>query len=78
MLKNIPNVIRNPMDLDSHLPKTVYCLLGTKTCEEPRLYRHLPAKIRKSSYLVSFNIMRKNPKCQAGGNLFYHAYHFSG
>ena len=65
-LRNIPYTIRNPRDLDSWLPKTVYCGLETLAYKGPQLWQQLPAKIKKSSSLVSFkhNIKQwKDPKC---------------
>ena len=65
-LRNIPYTIRNPRDLDSRLPKTVYCGLETIAYKGPQLWQQLPAKIKKSSSLVSFkqNIKQwKDPKC---------------
>ena len=62
-LRNIPYTIRNPRDLDSWLPKTVYCGLKTLAYKGPQLWQ-LP--IKKSSSLVSFkhNIKQwKDPKC---------------
>ena len=52
MLGNIPYTIRNPRDLDSHLPKTVYCELETTAYKGPQLRQQLPAKVKKSSSLV--------------------------
>ena len=65
-LRNIPCTIRNPTDLDSRLPKTVYYRLETLAYKGPQLWQHLPAKIKKSSSLVSLkqNIkLWKDPKC---------------
>ena len=53
-LRNIPYTIRNLRDLDSWLPKTVYCGLETLAYKGPQLWQQLPAKIKKSSSLVSF------------------------
>ena len=46
-LSNIPYTIRNPRDLDSQLPKTVYFGLHTIAYKEPQLWQQLPAKIKK-------------------------------
>ena len=65
-LRNIPYTIRNPRDLDSRLPKTVYCGLETLAYKGPQLWQQLPAKVKKSSSLVSFkhNIKQwKDLKC---------------
>ena len=35
-LRNIPYTIRNPRDLDSHLPKTVHCGLDTLAYKGPQ------------------------------------------
>ena len=53
-LGNIPYTIRNLRDLDSWLPKTVYCGLGTLVYKGPQLWQQQPVKIKKSSSLVSF------------------------
>ena len=65
-LRNIPYTIRNPRDLDRGLLKTVYCGLETIAYKGPQFWQQIPAKIKKSSSLVSFkqNIrLWKNPKC---------------
>ena len=65
-LRNIPYTIRNPRDLDSRLPKTVYCGLETLAYKGSQLWQQLPAKIKKSNSLLSFkqNIKQwKDPKC---------------
>ena len=49
MLRNVPYTIRNPRDLDSPLPKTVYCELETITYKGLQLGRKLSAKIKNSS-----------------------------
>ena len=46
MLRNIPYTIRNPRNIDSQLPKTVYCRLETITYKGPQLWQQLPAKIK--------------------------------
>ena len=46
-LRNILYTIRNPRDLDSELPKTVYCGLKSIAYKGPQLWQQLPAKIRK-------------------------------
>ena len=54
------------MDLDSQLPKTVYCELETIAYKGPQLWQQLPAKIKKSSALLRFkqNIkLCKDPQC---------------
>ena len=48
-LRNIPYTIRNPRDLDSRLPKIVYCGLETIAYKGAQLWQLLPAKIKKSS-----------------------------
>ena len=63
-LRNITS--DDPRDLDSWLPKTVYCGLETLAYKGPQLWQQLPARIKKSSSLVSFkhNIKQwKDPKC---------------
>ena len=68
-LRNIPYTIRNPRDLDSRLPKTVYCGLETLAYKGSQLWQQLPAKIKKSNSLLSFkqNIKQwKDPKCSCG------------
>ena len=65
-LRNIPYTIRNPRDLDSRLPKTVYCGLETLAYKGSQLWQQLPAKIKKSNSLLSFkqNIKQwKDSKC---------------
>ena len=47
MLRNIPYTIRNPRDLDSPLPKTVYCELETIAYKGPQLWQQLSAKMKK-------------------------------
>ena len=47
MLRNIPCTIRNARDLDSYLPKTVYCSLETITYKGPQLWQLLPKKIKQ-------------------------------
>ena len=63
---NIPYTIRNSKDLDSWLPKTVYCGLETLAYKGPQLWQQLQARIKKSCSIVSFkyNIKQwKDPKC---------------
>ena len=65
-LRNILHTIRNPRDLDSCFPKTVYCGLEILAYKGPQLWQQLPANIKKSSSLQSFkrNIKQwKDPKC---------------
>ena len=65
-MRNISYTIRNPRDLDNRLPKTLFCGLETIAYKGPQLWQQLPAKIKKSSSLVSFNQnvkLRKDPKC---------------
>ena len=47
ILRNIPHTIRNARDLDSYLPKTVYCSLETITYKGPQLWQLLPKKIKQ-------------------------------
>ena len=64
--RKIPYTITNPRDLDSWLPKTVYCGLDTLAYKGPQLWQQVPAKIKNSDSLVSFkhNIKQwKDPKC---------------
>ena len=42
------------MDLDSWLPKTVYCGIDTLAYKGPQLWQQVPAKIKNSNSLVSF------------------------
>ena len=44
-LRNIPYTIGNPRDLDSQLPKTLYCGLETIPYKGRQLSQQLPAKI---------------------------------
>ena len=63
-LRNIPYT--KSEDLDSRLPKTVYCGLETIAYKGPQLWQQLPAKIKTSNSLMSFkqNIkLWKDPKC---------------
>ena len=68
-LRNIPYTTRNPRDLNSWLPKTVYCGLKTLAYKGPQLWQQLPARIKKSSSLVSFkhNIKQSISKTYIGG-----------
>ena len=50
MLRNIPYTMRNPRDLGSQLPKTVYCTLETITYKRPQLCQQLRAKRKKLSH----------------------------
>ena len=43
-LRNIPYTERNPRNLDSRLPKTVYCGLETIAYKGPQLWQQLPEK----------------------------------
>ena len=47
IMNEIRNTIRNPRDLDSRLPKTVYCGLETIAYKGPQLWQQLPAKMKK-------------------------------
>ena len=49
MLRNISCTIRNPRDLDSQLPKTMYSGLATTTYKGPQLWQQLPAKTKQRS-----------------------------
>ena len=63
-LRNIPYTIRNPRDLDSQLPKTVFCGLETTAYKGPQLWQQLLTKTIKGTSLVNFrqNIkLWKNP-----------------
>ena len=44
-LRNIPYTIRSPRELDSRLPKTMYCGLETIAYKGSQLWQQLPAKI---------------------------------
>ena len=55
MLKNIPYIIRNLRDLDSQLPKILYCELETVTYNRPQLWQQLSEEIKKCNSLVNFN-----------------------
>ena len=46
MLKNIPYIIRNLRDLDSQLPKILYCELETVTYNRPQLWQQLSEEIK--------------------------------
>ena len=46
IMNEIRNTIRNPRDLDSRLPKTVYCGLETIAYKGPQLWQKLPAKTK--------------------------------
>ena len=55
MLKNILCIIRNLRDLDSQLPKILYCELETVTYNRPQLWQQLSEEIKKCNSLVNFN-----------------------
>ena len=50
-LRSIPYTTRNPRDLDSWLPKAVYCGLETLAYNGPQFPQQLPAKERKVASL---------------------------
>ena len=47
MLRSVSYTIKNSKDLDSQLPKLVYCGLETITYQVPQLWQQLPVKIKK-------------------------------
>ena len=64
--RNIPHTTRNPRDLVSGLPKTVYCGLETIAYKGLQLWQQLPTKIKISSSLLSVkqNVkLSKNTEC---------------
>ena len=47
--RNILYTISNPRDLNSHLPKTVYCRCDTTTSRGPKIWQLLPEEIKNAA-----------------------------